>query len=70
MSFEKRVLELADDVGLRSAYFAYGTMFVPYDTISTSMQELKNFMALYPETFPGKTRVTLGAEEVAVDFVS
>lgn len=71
MAFEKKVLELAEDVGIRGAYFAYGTLFVPFEAVSLpAMSELKNFLALYPETFPGKARVTLGADEVAVDFIA
>jgi len=70
MAFEKRVLGLAESVGINDAYFAYGSLFIPFSSISLpSMSELKNFLALYPETFPGKPRVTLGAEEIAIDFV-
>lgn len=70
MSFEKRVLELARSVGISNAYFAYGSLFIPFSSISLpAMPELKRFIALYPEDFRGKPRVTLGAEEIAIDFV-
>lgn len=70
MAFEKRVLELAESVGISNAYFAYGSLFIPFSSISLpAMSELKKFIALYPEYFRGKPRVTLGAEEIAIDFV-
>lgn len=70
MSFEKRVLELAESVGISNAYFAWGSMFIPFESVSLpAMTELKRFLALYPEDFRGKPRVTLGAEEIAIDFV-
>lgn len=70
MAFEKRILGLAESVGIVDAYFAYGSLFIPISSISLpSMSELKKFFALYTEIFPGKPRVTLGAEEIAVDFI-
>lgn len=70
MSYEKGVLKLAKSVGLRGAYFSCGTMFVSPDTVSLpGMPELKKFLAQYRLAFPGKTLVTIGAEEIAVDFI-
>lgn len=34
MAFEKRVLELAESVGIANAYFAYGSLFIPFDSVS------------------------------------
>lgn len=71
MAFEKCVLQLTEDVGIRDAYFAYGTLFVPFEAVSLpEMTELKKFLALYPENFRGKPLVTLGADEIAIDFVA
>lgn len=70
MAFEKKVLELAESVGIVDAYFAWGSLFIPYSNISLpGMSELKKFLALYSETFRGKPLVTLGDEEIAIDFV-
>ena len=69
MAFEKRVLELAESVGINDAYFAYGSLFIPFSNTSLpAMSELKKFLAQYTQTFRGKTLVTLGDEEVVVAF--
>lgn len=70
MSFEKRVLELAESVGISDAYFAYGSMFIPFTSVSLpSMHEIKKFMRGYAENFNGRVQVSIGDEEFAVDFV-
>ena len=70
MAFEKKVLALAESVGINDAYFAYGSLFIPFASISLpGMQEIKRFVRDYSEQFNGRAQVTLGAEEISVDFV-
>lgn len=67
MSFEKKVLELAKSVGIEDSYFAYGTMFVGLE--GASRDQLAKFVKFYREEFHGRPQVTLGEEEIAIDFV-
>jgi hypothetical protein len=67
MSFEKKVLELAESIGIEDSYFAYGTMFVSLD--GASRDQLAKFVKFYRSEFFGRPVVTLGAEEIAIDFV-
>lgn len=70
MSFEKRILEMAESVGINDAYFAYGSLFIPFSNISLpGMQEIKKFLCEYSLNFCGKAQVTIGDEEIVVDFV-
>lgn len=70
MAFEKKVLALAESVGINDAYFAYGSLFIPLSSISLpGMQEIKRFVSGYSEQFNGRAQVSLCSDEIAVDFV-
>ena len=71
MAFESKVLKLAESVGIDGAYFTYSSLFIPFSSVSLpGMLELKKFLALYSEIFPGKPMVTLGDEVFRVDFAA
>lgn len=70
MAFEKKVLELAESVGIENAYFAYGSLFIPFSSVSLpGMTEIKRFISGYAENFYGRTQVSIGDEEISVDFL-
>lgn len=67
MSSEKRVLELAESIGIENAYFSYGTLFASPDCAPPNM--LREFVKAYASAFVGSAEVTKGREEIAIDFV-
>lgn len=67
MSFEKHVLEVADECGIDGAYFYEGSMFLPA-TMSNS-RALTEFIETYPTVFNGAAVPNRAKGEFAVDFV-
>lgn len=67
MSFEKRVLEVAEECGIDGAYFFEGSMFMPITQSNT--RSLAEFAQTYPTLFNGGAVPILAGDEYAVDFV-
>lgn len=67
MSFEKRVLEVADECGIDGAYFYGGSMFMPITQSNT--RSLAKFTEAYPTFFNGGAVPVLAGDQYAVDFV-
>jgi hypothetical protein len=67
MSFEKRVLEVADECGIDGAYFYEGSMFMP--ATPGNGRALSEFTETYPELFNGAAVPNRAGDEYAVDFV-
>ena len=62
--FENTVLSVATQAGLEGAYFAYGTLWVP--STESNNRNFEKFFAEFKDT----VLVTVGQDELAVDFIA
>jgi|SanBayMetagenome_1026888.scaffolds.fasta_scaffold100685_2 hypothetical protein len=70
MSFEKRVLAVAEESGIKGAYFAYGSMFFsPDDCRPSTPDAVEAFAKAYCDGFNGEPRFSDVGAEISVDFV-